>query len=139
MGFLVANFYFGDVWVGDLVNEQIAEKQYRDWLKRKESLSYIFKSDVGQIDNLKEEMKVVDNQHPRLLRRYLSKEICAETLIILNAVQKKCLFKYWEVNIRDPVWETVHNKLVKLSPFVQFEEDKYKSMLTDIQEQCTLT
>jgi len=139
MGFLVANFYYGDVWVGDLVNEQIAEKQYREWLKHKESLSYIFKSDLGKIDDLKEEMKVVDNQHPLLLRRYLSKEITAETLIIIDAVQKKCLFKYWSTRLKDPVWETVRNKLIKLSPFVQFEEDKYKSMLTDIQEQCTIT
>jgi hypothetical protein len=139
MGFLVANFYYGDVWVGDLVNEQIAEKQYREWLKHKESLSYIFKSDLGKIDDLKEEMKVVDNQHPPLLRRYLSKEITAETLIIIDAVQNKCLFKYWSTRLKDPVWETVRNKLIKLSPFVQFEEDKYKSMLTDIQEQCTLT
>jgi hypothetical protein len=108
-------------------------------LKHKESLSYIFKSDLSKIDDLKEEMKVVDNQHPQLLRRYLSKEISAETLIIIDAVQKKCLFKYWSSKLSDPVWETVRNKLIKLSPFVQFEEDKYRSMLTDIQEQCTLT
>ena len=63
IGFLVANFYYGDVWVGDLVNEQTAENQYKEWLKRKQSLSYIFKNDVERIDSLIDEMKVIDSQH----------------------------------------------------------------------------
>ena len=131
MGFLVANFYYGDVWVGDLVNEQIAEKQYREWLRRKESLSYIFKSELDSIDDLRVAMKVSDKQHPVLLKRFMSKDMSAETLIILDAVQNNCLFRYWDSKLSDPVWDSEYNKLLKLTPFISFDVDKYKHIVTD--------
>ena len=127
MGFLVANLVIEDKWVGDLVNEQVAEKAYKDWLKRKESLSYVFKSDLDKLDGLIDSLKVVDNQHPILFKKYLSKEICAETLIIINHIQR--YFGYWSKNMgTDPIWGQEKNKLLKLSPFVECN-DKYKGML----------
>lgn len=138
-GFLVANLAYGDLWVGDLVNEQAAEKQYREWLKRRQSMSYVFRNDLDKIGSMKEEIRVVNSQHPKLFKRYLSKEICIETLIIMNALWKGMMFMYWNEMLKDPVWRSEHNKLLKFSPFVQYEEDKYLSMLTEHEKQCTLT
>ena len=138
-GFLVANLAYGDLWVGDLVNEQAAEKQYREWLKRRQSMSYTFRNDIEKIGSMKEEMRVVDKQHPKLFKRYLSKEICIETLIIMNGLWKGMMFMYWNEMLKDPVWRNVHQKLLKFSPFVQYEEDKYMSMLTEHEKQCTIT
>ena len=129
LGYLVANLYQSDVWVGDLVNEQVAEQRYREWLKRKESLSYIFKNEVGEIDDIKEEMRCKGGQHPVLFRKYLSREICAETLIIIDRIYNKVLFKYWDSELKDPVWKNESNRLKKLSPFVVFDEDKYRHMV----------
>jgi hypothetical protein len=129
IGFLVANFAIEDKWVGDLVNEQLAEKAYKDWLKRKESLSYVFKGDIGKIDGLIDSLKVIDNQHPILLKMYLSKEISAETLIIINHIQR--YFGYWSKNMKnDPIWNEQKNKLLKLTPFVEYN-DKYKQILIE--------
>jgi hypothetical protein len=129
IGFLVANFAIEDKWVGDLVNEQLAEKAYKDWLKRKESLSYVFKGDIGKLDGLIDSLKVIDNQHPILLKKYLSKEISAETLIIINHIQR--YFGYWSKNMKnDPIWNEQKNKLLKLAPFVEYN-DKYKGMLIE--------
>ena len=138
-GFLVANLAYGDMWVGDLVNEQAAEKQYREWLKRKQSMSYVFKNDIDSIGLLKDEMRVVEGQHPKLFKRYLSKEICIETVIILNGLWNGLMFMYWNEMLKDPVWRSEHNKLLKFSPFVQFDRDKYMGMLTESQNQHTIT
>ena len=64
IGFLVANFVHGDRWVGDLVNEQVAEKAYREWLMKKQSITYVFKNDLDKIDNLSNELK--DRKSTRL-------------------------------------------------------------------------
>lgn len=128
VGFLVANFVHGDRWVGDLVNEQVAEKAYRDWLMRKQSFSYVFKNDLEKIDNLIECLKVTDNQHPKLFRMYLAKEVCAETLITINKVQR--FFGYWTKNLKDFIWAEEKNKLLKLAPFISYDE-KYKQILIE--------
>lgn len=134
VGFLVANLYQnGDLWIGDLVNENATEKNYRDWLKKIQSLSYFFKNDLEQIDNLKEEYKVKDHQHPHLFRRYLSKQITAETLIIIDKLNKSCLFRYWDQNLDDPVWKSEGVKLSKLSPFISVDLDKYRSIIEESQ------
>ena len=129
-GFLVANLSGGDKWVGDLVNEQAAEKQYMEWLKRKQSLSYTFKNDIDKVEEVKD-MSVVDGQHPKLFKRYLSKDICAETIIIVNKIQHGYMFKYWDSKLSDPVWRQEKVKLEKLTPFLQYEEYKYRSILVD--------
>ncbi len=134
IGFLVANLYQnGDLWIGDLVNENATEKNYRDWLKKIQSLSYFFKNDLEQIDNLKEEYKVKNRQHPQLFRRYLSKQITAETLIIIDKLNKSCLFRYWDQNLDDPVWKSEGVKLSKLSPFISVDLDKYRSIIEESQ------
>jgi len=76
-------------------------------------------------------MSVVDGQHPKLFKRYLSKDICAETIIIVNKIQKGFMFKYWDSKLSDPVWRQEKVKLEKLTPFLQYEEDKYRSILVE--------
>lgn len=135
VGFLVANLYSnGDVWIGDLVKEQAAEKNYREWLRKKESLSYIFKEDIGTVEDVVEEFKVKQGQHPKLLQRYLGKQIKPETLIIVDKINKGCLFRYWNDCLSDPVWKTEYNKLTKLSPFIDIDIDKYKSIADQLSQ-----
>jgi aryl-phospho-beta-D-glucosidase BglC (GH1 family) len=89
----------------------------------------VFKSDLDKVDGLIECLKVKDNQHPILFKKYLSKEICAETLIIINHIQR--YFGYWSKNMKnDPIWNEEKNKLLKLTPFLEYN-DKYKSMLIE--------
>ena len=39
-----------NVWVGELVNEQKAEDNYKRWLSRQESLTYIFTEELNELD-----------------------------------------------------------------------------------------
>lgn len=129
--FLVSNFLVGDCWVGDLVNEQIAEKTYREWKKRQDSLSYIFCNDIEKLDeDFNSNFKVIDGGHPKALKLYLRKEITPETLLILEDILG--FFKSWNRRIEDQyIWPNEHIKLKKYRPFFTIDLDKFKKILVD--------
>ena len=131
VSYLASNFLEGDCWVGDLVNEQTAEKTYRAWKRRIESLSYIFINDLEKLDSdFNKNFEVVDGQHPRLLKLYLRKDIAPETILILNDLIG--FFKVWNRKITDTVvWPNEYNKLKKYRPFFTIDLDKYKKVTLD--------
>ena len=129
--FLVSNFLEGDCWVGDLVNEQSAEKTYRAWKKRIESLTYIFKNDLDKLDfNFNKNFEVIDGQHPLLLKLYLRKQVSPETVLILNDLVS--FFKMWNKKITDTViWPNEYQKLKKYRPFFTIDLEHYRNIVLD--------
>ena len=127
--FLVANFVDHDVsWVRDLLGNE-AEQTYVDWLKRQQSLSYIFANDVEKLDDdLNQNFLVKNGQHPHLLSLFLRKEISFETLVILIDVFK--FKKHWDEEIQDDViWPDVRLKCLKYRPFLKYEKTNFKDIL----------
>lgn len=132
LDFLVANFvYSGDKWVGDLIGKEEPEKRYRQYLKIKESLTYIFKEEINSLDNdLNSLLIVTDGQHPPLLRKYLRQELSIETLIILNDVLG--FFKHWNKKIIDVVlWPDVFLKCKKYKSFFTYDKQKMKAVMLE--------
>jgi len=130
--YLVANFvYAGDKWVGDLVNNEEGDKKYRQLLKVRESLTYLFRQDIDKLGNdLNGNFIVVNGQHPVALVKYLRGEINIETLIILNDICK--FFGHWNKNIVDPVvWPSVYLKCKKYKPFFNFDKFKMKEIMLE--------
>ena len=129
--FLVSNFLEGDCWVGDLVNEQSAEKTYRAWKKRIESLTYIFKNDLDKLDlDFNKNFEVIDGQHPLLLKLYLRKQVSPETVLILNDLVS--FFKMWNKKITDTViWPNEYQKLKKYRPFFTIDLEHYRNIVLD--------
>lgn len=126
INYLVSNFLEGDCWVGDLVNEQTAEKTYRKWKRRIESLSYVYKNDL---DNLKENFNsnliVEDGQYPFLLKQYLRKNISPETILLIDDLTG--CFKMWNKKIEEKIlWPSTYLKLKKYRPFFTIDLKKYK-------------
>jgi hypothetical protein len=119
-----------NVWAGDLVDEK-AEAIYSSWLKRKQSLTYQFKSDIVELDDeFNKNFIVEDGQHPRLLKLYMMNRVSLETLVILCDLTG-CL-KHWEKNISDTIVFPDINRLVgKYSPFLQYDKPKMKRILLD--------
>jgi hypothetical protein len=129
--YIVANLIDRDVtWIGDLFGEA-AEKAYTDWLKRKESLTYVFKQDIGKLlDEFDKNFVVEDGQHPYLLKLYKRKMICIETLIILDDILD--FTKHWNKRINDSVmWPTIYRKCLKYRPFLEYTKGKYRTILKD--------
>ena len=110
--FLVANFLTGNKWIGNLVNEEEAEKEYFKWKKRIESLSYTFTNDLDKLDlKLKGELtiviseKVLDNKisqslnesDKRIISQMINKVSIKEIISLINRnnkISKKEIYDY---------------------------------------------
>jgi len=129
--YLVANFVDGDLkWIGDLFDDK-SEKVYADWLKRQQSISYIFEQDLNKLLTLFDDNVIVKNgQHPYLLKQYLRREISIETIIILNDILG--FFGHWNKKIEDGVlWPSIYKKLSKYKPFFHYDMFKCRKILKD--------
>ena len=118
------------MWIGDVVSEK-GEDNYNEWLRRKQSLSYVFKTDLGQLnEDFNSNFVVVNGQHPFALKLYTRNSIHIETLIILDDLIR--CFTYWDKKIVDNiVYPDINRKCRKYKPFMEFEKAKMKKILLD--------
>nr|BAR30475.1 loader of gp41 DNA helicase [uncultured Mediterranean phage uvMED] len=132
--FFVSNFVSvsdpSTLWIGQLMRE--GEKNYIDWKKRNQSLTYNFKSEMEDILTDKELNVIFERArgHPIILKKYLSGKISIETLSILDKIFG--FVKDFDEDIRDPVWEVVSKKIKKYSPFLNIDIFAYKKSLREI-------
>ena len=134
LDFLLANFVNADtpqnLWIGEMINS--GERTYAEWMRRKQSMTYIFKEQSEKLlsENDLEEVFKCSKGHPPLLRKYLGGEISLETLMILEKVFS--FAKNFDKKLDDPVWETVSLKLRKYNPFLNINVFHYKKILREI-------
>ena len=64
--FLIANLSENErAWIKDLAYSEDAEKVYKTWLKRQQSLSYVFKQELGKLDSdFNRNFLCKSNEHP---------------------------------------------------------------------------
>jgi hypothetical protein len=128
-GLIVANLIEAEVkWVGHLFKPE-AQDRYFKWKKRQESLSYIFKQDIDQLDHadFDANLKIIDGSYPPLLKLYQHKKICIETLIILDDLLG--FFPYWDKHLDKIIWGTLKKKCDKYKRFVKYDKSKYQDVL----------
>ena len=132
--FLVSNFAAADnpqnLWIGEIINS--GERNYAEWMKRQQSLSYLFKE---QSNELLSERKLAElfncsKGHPVILKRYLGGKISLETLVIFNKIFD--FVSIMDKKLDDPVWETVSLKIKKYNPFINIDVFQYKKVLRSI-------
>lgn len=125
---ILANLVDGDdVWIYDLANSPEALNRYMEFLKRNQSLSYIFSKELETILVEKDVFKVNDD-FPLLLKMYFRNEICVETLIILNSFME--FLPKWEKNITDDIkWPKTRLKIVKYGKLFNFDKPKFKNLI----------
>ena len=133
--FLVANFLHDPkIWIGELLSEE-SEARYKDWKRKQESLTYVFKNEVEFMDGwdsnqLNMWFDVDLESHPRIIRMYLRKEISLETLTILNSILN--FIKRYDAQIKDPIYKEVSKLCRKYQPFLKYDRNKAKSILRDL-------
>ena len=132
--FLLANFVSTDnpqnLWIGEIINS--GERNYSQWMKRKQSLTYLFNEQSSEL-LFQKDLKEVFNcskGHPPLLKKYLGGEISLETLTILEKVFS--FRKEFDKKLKDPVWETVSMKIKKYIPFLNINVFHYKKILREL-------
>ena len=134
VNFLLANFVSTDnpqnLWIGEIINS--GERNYSQWMKRKQSLTYLFKEQVEKLisENGLEQVFDCSKGHPPLLKKYLGGEISLETLTILEKVFS--FVSKFDKKLTDPVWESVSLKIKKYNPFLNINIFPFKKILRDI-------
>ena len=134
LDFLLSNFVIADnpqnLWIGEIINS--GERNYADWMRRKQSLTYLFKEQSEKLLSENELQTVFDcsKGHPVILKRYLGGEISLETLTIMEKVFS--FVKDFDKKLTDPVWETVSLKIRKYIPFININVFNYKKILKEV-------
>lgn len=130
--FYVSQFINTEKYVGDMMDSE-AEQNYMKYKKIKESIHRVFSVDINRIgeenvpfDNL---FEAVDGQHPLVVKLWMQEEISLETVVILNSI-----FGFIDresKNISDTIiWPDTRRLIEKYTPFVNFNVDKCKKLLT---------
>ena len=130
--FLIANLSENEKsWIRELAYSEEAEKTYKSWLKRQQSLSYVFKQELGNLDTrFNENLICRDNEHPFLLKLYLGKQVSLDTLCLLLDISGAK--KHWDSKMQyDLIWDSIRIKVEKYSPFITYDKDKIKNIVLD--------
>ena len=134
VNFLLANFVTTDnpknLWIGEIINS--GERTYSDWMRRQQSISYIFKeqsSELLQDQNL-EKILECKKGHPIILKRFLGGDISLETFVIFDIIFQ--FSERFDKKLKDPVWETVSLKIRKYKPFLNINVFQFKKILREI-------
>lgn len=133
--YFVANFIQCEdaqsLWIGEII--QSGEDNYMNWLKKAQSLFYLFKTECEVFlnkENFEQIFSIQNGQHPEILKKYFQNAISIETLVILDMILD--YVNRFDKKMTDPVWETVSLKIKKYKPFLNIDIAKYKKVLKEI-------
>ena len=132
--FLVSNFISSDnpqnLWIGEIINS--GERNYAEWMKRQQSLSYLFKEQMNKLlsENELENVFNCSKGHPIILKKYLAGEVSIENVVICEKIFS--FREKFDKKLDDPVWETVSLKIKKYLPFLNIDVFHYKKILRKI-------
>ena len=132
--FFVSNFIYSTdpstMWIGEMIKE--GEGRYREWQKKVQSLTYIFKEETESVfENKKmDDMFDCSKGHPPILKSYLGGDISLESMVIYDRILG--YGKDFDKRLKDPVWETVSRKIKKNSPFLNIDVSRYKKILKEV-------
>ena len=133
--FFVANFAECNdperLWIGDIIRN--GEDTYLNWLKKSQSLTYLFKTECEVFiskENFENLFDCKNGNHPELLKKYLQKALTLETLVILNMILN--YVKDFDKKMNDPVWEMMSLKIQKYQTFLNIDVVGYKKILKEI-------
>ena len=134
VNFLLANFVTTDnpknLWIGEIINS--GERTYSDWMKRQQSMSYMFKEQSNELlgNNNLDEVLECKKGHPIILKRFLGGDISLETFVIFDIIF--AFSERFDKKLKDPVWETVSLKIKKYKPFLNINVFQFKKILREI-------
>jgi len=132
--FFVSNFVAGSdpqlVYMATIV--KTGEHTYREWQKRIQSLSYVFKNETGELfdDRKVDDVFNCSKGHPPILKSHLGGKTSLETLIICDKILG--YRNNFDKKMDDVVWKSVSMKMKKYSPFLNIDVFHYKKILKDL-------
>lgn len=132
VGFYASHFINGTKWIGEMLN---AEEVYQSWLKRMQSISYIFEQDLNhlsiEVESFDSLLRSKDGEHPLIITYYLQEEISLETVVIINKLTG--FMNKADKEITETImWPDISLKIRKYEPFVQVDLNKMKKIVLKV-------
>lgn len=112
-----------DVWIRDVLSSE-GENIYKEWLKKMDSFTYLFKRELNRLDDdLDANFKVVGDELPGAMKAYYEKQVSLETLTMLSKLLG--VNKYWDASLKgNLLGEPLNTRLQKYEPFLKFIDTK---------------
>jgi hypothetical protein len=132
--YIVAQMLDGNTWVGEMLTPE-AEGAYKIRTTIKQSLTYQFANDLdkllSEVETPKEIFTAKPNEMPYLIEKWMNGDIVLETVVILNDFVNY-VPKYDKVLGEDFfIWEEVRMKILKYSPFLEYDKKKLGAILKE--------
>lgn len=122
-------------WFSEFVSDH-GLQVYEDWRKRNTDLVYTFRNDIKEFNNnLVDDFRVNNGQHPQALKRYLGGHISLETLSIMNVLTN--FWQHWNNNLKDDlIWREMSLMIPKYQVFLRFNKMSIKQIIKEKQSAC---
>ena len=139
--YLIANFAYGAWGNTDIVfGTAEADSNYKEWNKRKESITQVFKNDLSKIrlnfetNNMKflPDLESKFPSVPQLFQMFLGNHITIETLVIIDSIHP--YLDNWKHNL-GKLFEDDIRRIIKVKPFVKFDSKKMKPIFMEFSEE----
>jgi len=132
IGWYASHFINGTKWIGEMLN---AEDVYQSWLKRMQSIGYIFEQDLNhlslQYESFDDMLISKSNSHPDIITAYLQEEISLETVVIINKLTG--FINKADKEITETImWPDISLKVRKYDPFVQVDIERMKKIVLKV-------
>lgn len=125
--YLVANFMDRPIkWVKDVLDER-SEKVYNEFLRRKQSLTYIFKNEIAVLDDDNFTSNFRDTEGTPLILREFGKSISLNTFIALDKLVGFSTY-YDDGDRLYAEWPEIKKQVEKYSPFFHISHEEREKM-----------
>jgi len=127
--FYLANFVADNCeWIGAMSAK--GEKNYQEYIKKIQSLSYVFKTDAQVMKESCDDFEELfeGKPHPTLIKLWLGGKINLESVVIMD----KIFGFVSKVPATDPVWETAKTKILKYKPLLKIQFEKHRVVLKEL-------
>lgn len=133
--FFISNFVYSSnpqrVYISDLMKD--GEEVYINWMKRNQSLSYIFKNEISDLlhqYNLNELIKCKNSQHSILIRKHLQNTLSIESLVIFEKILH--YVRDYDKVLDDPIWDSLKLKIKKYERLLNIDMTKYSKIIQEL-------
>ena len=127
--YFAAHQVAGNKYSGDMVRD---EDTYTKFLKRIDSISYLFKNELEEIsDNGFDTLLEIDEMYPKIIHLYLEDMVSLETVCIVNRLTG-FIDKANSFISETILWPDLYKKILNYQSFLRFNDIKMRKIILDI-------
>ncbi len=127
--YFAAHQVAGNKYSGDMIRD---EETYTQFLKRIDSISYLFRNELEEISDVKfDSLLEIKDTYPKIIQLHLEGTVSLETVCIINRLTG-FIDKVNKQITETILWPDLYQKILKYQSFLKFDDSKMKRIIIDI-------